>query len=315
MMTDITKVVVIDEQPLFRGGLIGALTSTFKKRTIEQASNGSEGIRLSHQLDPHIVLLGIANQNEAVETIAKISEKCRSTKVIYLSTPGNEVVVQEVLRAGARGCVSKVVSGVEIVRCIQAVLLGESYISPSLAAQLLTRSTQRNRVNWRDDIFATLTTREHKIKRLGIATGGELRAKSFALLQQHFGKSVGWYQAIANGEDDRPVVADGLRKSSGAETTFERDLTEPAEIEAGVQAMADDVWAWCEKVSAFGRTVNAKVKFADFRQITRSRSFAAAVMCGDKGAQSLSELCKLKTARPQLIEERTGKKASSFCSW
>ena len=144
-------------------GLIGALTSTFKKRTIEQASNGSEGIRVSHRLDPHIVLLGIANQNEAVETIAKISEKCRSTKVIYLSTPGNEVVVQEVLRAGARGCVSKVVSGVEIVRCIQAVLLGESYVSPSLAAQLLTRSSQRNSVNRRDDIFANLTTREHKI--------------------------------------------------------------------------------------------------------------------------------------------------------
>ena len=55
MMTDITKVVVIDEQPLFREGLIGALTSTFKKRTIEQCSNGSEGIRLSHRLDPHIV--------------------------------------------------------------------------------------------------------------------------------------------------------------------------------------------------------------------------------------------------------------------
>jgi DNA-binding NarL/FixJ family response regulator len=101
-MTEITKVVVIDEQPLFRDGLIGALTSTFRKRSIEQCSSGSEGIRLSHQLDPHIVLLGIANQNEAVETIAKISEKCRSTKIIYLSTPGNEVVVQEVLRAGAR---------------------------------------------------------------------------------------------------------------------------------------------------------------------------------------------------------------------
>ena len=53
---------------------------------------------------------------------------------------------------------------------------------------------------------------------------------------EHFGKSASWYQAIAKGEDDRPVVPDRLRKSSGSETTFERDLTEPAEIEAGVQA-------------------------------------------------------------------------------
>jgi DNA polymerase IV len=120
-----------------------------------------------------------------------------------------------------------------------------------------------------------------KMQRLGIATGADLRGKPLAFLQQHFGKSATWYKAIARGEDDRPVVADRLRKSSGSETTFERDLTEPAEIEAGVQAMADDVWAWCAKSSAFGRTVTVKIKFADFRQITRSRSFSAVVNCKD----------------------------------
>jgi DNA polymerase IV len=120
-----------------------------------------------------------------------------------------------------------------------------------------------------------------KMQRLGITTGADLRAKPLAVLQQHFGNSAGWYKAIANGDDNRPVIADRLRKSSGSETTFERDLIEAAEIEAGVQAMADDVWAWCEKASAFGRTVTVKIKFADFRQVTRSRSFAAAVTCQD----------------------------------
>ncbi len=120
-----------------------------------------------------------------------------------------------------------------------------------------------------------------KMRRLGIATGGDLRAKPLTFLQQHFGKSAHWYHAVARGEDNRPVVADRLRKSSGSETTFERDLTEPAQIEAGVQAMADEVWAWCAKASAFGRTVTVKIKFADFRLITRSRSFAAALTCQD----------------------------------
>src|SRR6476660_1451483 len=115
------------------------------------------------------------------------------------------------------------------------------------------------------------------MQRLGIQTGADLRTKSLAFLQQHFGKSAAWYLGIANGEDERPVVADRPRKSSGSETTFERDLTEPAEIEAGVQAMADDVWAWCEKAQAFGRTVTVKVKFADFRQATRSRTLPAIV--------------------------------------
>jgi DNA polymerase-4 len=113
------------------------------------------------------------------------------------------------------------------------------------------------------------------MQRLGIQTGADLRTKSLAFLQQHFGKSAAWYLGIANGQDDRPVVPDRPRKSSGSETTFERDLIASAEIEAGVEAMTDDVWAWCDKAKAFGRTVTVKVKFADFRQvaprISRSR--------------------------------------------
>jgi DNA polymerase-4 len=116
-----------------------------------------------------------------------------------------------------------------------------------------------------------------KMQRLGIETGADLRVKSLAFLQRHFGKSAAWYHGIAHGEDDRPVLADRPRKSSGSETTFERDLTAPAEIEAGVEAMVDDVWAWCETAKLFGRTVTVKVKFADFQQVTRSRSFAAAI--------------------------------------
>ena len=117
----------------------------------------------------------------------------------------------------------------------------------------------------------------HKMNRLGIFTGSDLRNQSLASLQQHFGKSGPWYHAIANGEDDRPVVPNRPRKSSGSETTFTNDLTDPAGIEAGVLAMADQVWAWCEKTSVFGRTVTVKIKFADFRQATRSQSLSARI--------------------------------------
>ncbi|TGX39321.1 DNA polymerase IV [Sphingomonas naasensis] len=120
-----------------------------------------------------------------------------------------------------------------------------------------------------------------KMKRLGIETGADLRAKSLDFLRMHFGSSAEWYHAIARGEDDRPVNPSRERKSSGSETTFDRDLTEPVEIEAGVLRMADEVWDWCDKAQAFGRTVTVKVKFADFRQITRSKSFAGVVRTQD----------------------------------
>jgi DNA polymerase-4 len=111
-----------------------------------------------------------------------------------------------------------------------------------------------------------------KMDALGIQTGADLRAQSLEFLRHHFGKSGAWYHAIARGEDDRPVEPSRPRKSSGSETTFSEDRFLPSEVEAGVIEMADDVWAWCEKNQSFGATVTVKIKFADFRIVTRSRT-------------------------------------------
>ena len=111
----------------------------------------------------------------------------------------------------------------------------------------------------------------------GIQTGGDLKTWSLQDLQHRFGKAGVWYHAIARGQDDRAVNPNRERKSSGSETTFEEDLTDPARIEAGVLAMADDVWAWREKTGGRGRTVTVKVKWADFQQSTRSQSLATPV--------------------------------------
>jgi DNA polymerase-4 len=116
-----------------------------------------------------------------------------------------------------------------------------------------------------------------KMRRLGIHTGADLLQQTALFLQTHFGKSGAWYYAIARGEDDRPVLPDRPRKSSGSETTFSEDRTSPGDIEAGIEAMVGEVWAWCEKTQAFGRTVTVKIKYADFRQATRSRTLHSAV--------------------------------------
>jgi DNA polymerase-4 len=125
-----------------------------------------------------------------------------------------------------------------------------------------------------------------KMKQLGIETGADLSVKSLEFLQRHFGSSANWYYSIARGIDDRPVNPNRERKSSGSETTFEHDLTDPAQIEAGVLRMAEDVWRWCETRRAFGRTVTVKVKFGDFQQITRSRSQPGAVATFDNLRQT-----------------------------
>jgi DNA polymerase-4 len=63
--------------------------------------------------------------------------------------------------------------------------------------------------------------------------------------------------------------------------------------------MADEVWGWCDKAKAFGRTVTVKVKFADFQQVTRSRSFSMVIARHDLLRQASVELVRtlLPTAK------------------
>jgi DNA polymerase IV len=116
-----------------------------------------------------------------------------------------------------------------------------------------------------------------KMNRLGIATGRDLKAQSLAFLQERFGKPGTYYHSIARGIDHRAVRPDRIRKSVGAENTFERDLTAFEEMRAELQPILDKVWRHCEQTGTRGRTVTLKVKFADFEQITRSRSLPGTV--------------------------------------
>jgi DNA polymerase-4 len=116
-----------------------------------------------------------------------------------------------------------------------------------------------------------------KMNRLGIATGLDLRAQTLLFLQQHFGKSGVYYYWIARGVDERPVHADRLRKSVGAENTFAQDLHAFDPMRDALEPIITKVWRHCEATSIRGRTVTLKVKFADFQQITRSKSVADAV--------------------------------------
>lgn len=115
---------------------------------------------------------------------------------------------------------------------------------------------------------------EAKMARLGIATGADLKSKSLAFLQEHFGKSGAYFHGIARGVDHRPVRPDRIRKSVGAENTFERDLAGIEEMREHLQPIVDKVWSRCAATGVRGRTVTLKVKFSDFEQITRSRSTA-----------------------------------------
>jgi DNA polymerase IV len=116
-----------------------------------------------------------------------------------------------------------------------------------------------------------------KMKALGIETGADLRACALPFLESHFGKAGAYYYGVARGIDERPVRADRVRKSMGAENTFFDDLTDFEAMRDALQPILDKLWRHCETAGIHGRTVTLKMKFADFRIITRSRSVAGTV--------------------------------------
>jgi DNA polymerase-4 len=113
-----------------------------------------------------------------------------------------------------------------------------------------------------------------KMERLGIVTGADLRAKPLDFLQANFGKSGNWYYRISRGIDERPVQPNRERKSVGAEDTFARDIFDLDAAKAELAPLAEKVWRHCEAKQLTGRTVTLKVKYADFQQITRSRTMS-----------------------------------------
>jgi DNA polymerase-4 len=131
-----------------------------------------------------------------------------------------------------------------------------------------------------------------RMNALGIHTGMDLRRQTLAFLTEHFGKGGSYYYGVARGQDDRPVDADRVRKSLGAETTFERDITRWEEVVPVIELLAAKVWAACGGGYS-GRTVTVKIKYADFHQITRSRSCLTPI-----GSRSELETISLDLLKP-----------------
>jgi DNA polymerase-4 len=116
-----------------------------------------------------------------------------------------------------------------------------------------------------------------KMNKFGIHTGLDLKRQTLEFLTTRFGKAGNFFYCLARAEDDRAVVADGARKSLGAETTFARDLVVWEEVAPALEPVFAKLWAAYRRHSLTARTVTVKIKYANFRQITRSRSCPEAI--------------------------------------
>ncbi|MFH1184988.1 MAG: response regulator transcription factor [Chloroflexota bacterium] len=162
-MTDPIRVVVADDHPLFREGVLHSLASKAGITVVGQAETGEQALRLTRELLPDVLLLDIAMPGQGgLTTVGQVALACPATKVVMLTVLDNEDTLLGAFKAGARGYLLKGVSARELARVIRAVAGGEVYISPALAVRMLADLTGVKQ----PDPLSELTPRETEILQL-----------------------------------------------------------------------------------------------------------------------------------------------------
>jgi len=164
------RVVVVDDHPVFREGVTCCLERAGGFEVIAHGGSADEAIRIAREMKPDLVLLDINMPGNGIEAARRIAAEYPSVKTVILTASENEEHVAAALEAGARGYIVKGVSVSDLVRTVRAVHCGESYVSPGLAARLLTQM-QKKRATGRDEPEQPdLTIREEEI--LGHVSNG-----------------------------------------------------------------------------------------------------------------------------------------------
>ncbi|WP_285577863.1 response regulator [Actinoallomurus iriomotensis] len=137
------RVLVADDQDLFRGGFAMILGAHEDISVVGEASDGAEAIAKAVELAPDLVLMDIRMPN--VDGVAATAEICRRTsaKVLVLTMYDVDDYVYDALRAGASGFLLKDVRRDDLVRAVRLVAAGESLLAPSVTRRLIEDVVRR----------------------------------------------------------------------------------------------------------------------------------------------------------------------------
>jgi len=168
---DKIRLVIIDDHPIFREGVASILGSEPDVEIIGQGITADEAIQMTRDLLPDVILLDINMPGSGLKAAETISAAFPVVKIIILTGSDDKDVVVAALKAGAHAYVLKGVAARELNNILHTVYAGEGYVSPSLAAHLLSEITSTHRKPYSEkDGFDDLTERERQILEL-IAVG------------------------------------------------------------------------------------------------------------------------------------------------
>jgi two-component system, NarL family, nitrate/nitrite response regulator NarL len=164
------RIAIVDDHPLFREGVAATLRNNPALELVGQGASAEQAIQIAQDLLPDILLLDISLPGNGIEATREIARLCPYIKVIMLTASENEDHVSSALEAGARGYILKGIGAEELMRTIQSIYQGESYVTPQLAARLLSVMKSPPAHASSQDTLPALTKREEEILD-GVAQG------------------------------------------------------------------------------------------------------------------------------------------------
>lgn len=274
--------VVVGGSPEGRGGVVAAASYEARKFGIHSAMPSKRALQLCSE---------VRFIKPRFEVYKEVSGKIRNifqryTDVIeplsldeaYLDVTndkqniGSAITIAENIRAAIKEELQLTASaGISINKFVAKIASGMkkpdglTFIGPSKIEEFMDKLEV-------EKFYGVGKVTAEKMKNLGLFIGSDVKKLSEQELVNHFGKVGHFFYQIVRGIDDRPVEAFRETQSVGAEDTFDEDLFEEEELSRELDRIAIVVSDRLNKHNLKGRTITLKIKYSNFRIITRSRT-------------------------------------------
>jgi DNA-binding NarL/FixJ family response regulator len=162
------RVLVVDDQALFREGVVTLLSAHADVEVVGEAENGRQALERVARLAPAVVLMDLRMPVlDGVAATREIVQRHPETRVIVLTTFDDDDELFEALRAGAAGYLLKDVSSEKLAEAIRVAARGESFLQPSIASKVLAELNRRPARPTRADraLLEPLSERELEVLR------------------------------------------------------------------------------------------------------------------------------------------------------
>jgi DNA polymerase-4 len=294
------KAIAVGGSPEGRGGVVATASYEARQFGVRSAMPSKRAL----QLCPHIIFIKprfdvykeVSNQvREIFRRYTDIIEPL-SLDEAYLDVTedkqqiGSAITIAENIRDNIKNELRLTASaGISINKFVAKIASGMkkpdglTFIGPSKVEEFMDKLEI-------EKFYGVGKVTAEKMKALGIFNGADMKKLTEQQLMNHFGKVGKFFYQIARGIDDRPVEPFRETQSVGAEDTFAEDLFDEEELHKELERIAGVVAQRLDKHQLKGRTVTLKIKYSNFKIITRSKSFAEPVSDSLLIAKTVKEL-------------------------